>query len=202
MNIKNKKYGVIIVFISMKRRLRINSVSILLFCFVLTTCNKSNIHISDKIIKEIAFTDNESQDGSLSYIPEKASNLLYLKLSNGKILCTNALELRTVYIDYYRKNYKTFYAFLKEALNQRININPNQIQKIDNVTFDLEKSILNKPNDMIEREYFKRNGMIYSFFPKKMSLNQKQSILYKMFIHNYLITFDDYQGKYIITKCK
>lgn len=198
---KNQVYK-IIEFISMKRNLRINNISILLllFVFVLYSCNKSNIHISDKMIKEIASINDENKDNSVSYIPEVATNLLYSKLTNGKIVCTNALELESVYIDYYKDNYKTYYDFLTETLNQRININPNQIQKMDIIVFELDKSVLNKSNDMIKREYFERNGKIYSFYSKKMSLDQKQTILYKMFIDNYLISFDDYDGKYIITK--
>lgn len=192
----------IIEFISMKRNLRIHNLIILLLFFVLSSCNNSNIHISDKFINEIARINDEDKDSSISYIPEKATNLLYLKLSNGRIICTNALELQSIYVDYYKEHYITYYAFLTEALNQSININPNQIQKIDVIIFDLEKSILNKSVDMIEREYFEKNDKIYSFYPKKMSLNQKQSILYKMFIDNYLISFDDYEGKYIITKYK
>jgi hypothetical protein len=186
----------------MERNLRINNITILLllFVFALSSCSKSKIHISDKIIREIASINDENKDNSVSYIPEKATNLLYLKLSSGKIICTNALELQSVYVDYYKEDYKTYYAFLTNALNQRININSNQVQKIDIIVFDLDKSILNKSNDMIEKEYFEKNNKIYSFYPKKISLNQKQTILYKMFIENYLISFDDYGSKYIITK--
>lgn len=165
---KKASYQLIIKFISMKRNLIIINIIILLSCFMLSSCNKSNIHIDDKIIKEIASIDDGNEDGSISYIPDKATNLLYLKLSNGKIMCTNALELRSVYVDYYKENYKTFYAFLTEALNQRININPTQIQKIDTIVFDLEKNILNKSNDMIEKEYFEKNSKIYLFYPKNV----------------------------------
>lgn len=171
---------------------------------ILVSCSKSDIHIDDKFIKEISTIDDENNNETISYIPEQATNLLYLKLNNDRMLCTNALKLQSIYNDYYKNNYQTFYAFLNEVLNQKINININQVQKkSDIIIFDLKKSILNKSNDLIKNEYLKKmNNGIYYFYPKNIPLNQKQTILYKMFIDNYSIEFDDYGGKYIITKYK
>jgi hypothetical protein len=183
-------------------KIKINNISRFLFLSILvfTSCTKFNIN--DKFIKEIAIIDNDKKNGPIAYIPEKATNLLYLKLNNGKMICTNSLELQSIYVNYYKKDYQTFYAFLDKVLNQKININSDFANKIDAITFDLEEDIVDKSNEMIQKKYFDKNNDKYYFYPKNLPLNERQTILYKMFIDNYLISFDDYGGKYIITKYK
>ncbi|RNA62052.1 hypothetical protein D1631_08945 [Chryseobacterium nematophagum] len=60
---------------------------LMLSVFILASCSKSNIYISDKFIKEIALVNerDNNKNNAISCIPEKAINLVYLKLNNGKI---------------------------------------------------------------------------------------------------------------------
>ncbi|MDE5494230.1 hypothetical protein [Elizabethkingia meningoseptica] len=174
---------------------------LVILALALISCTKSNIDVSDKFIKEISTVDNEDNDITKLYIPENATNLLYLKLDNNKMLCMNTLEVKDIYDKSYKKDYKTFYLFLKKALNQKIDISINHIERNNVIIFDLENNILNKSNDLIKKEYLKKiDNDNYYFAPGSISLNQKQTVLYKMFIDNYLISFDDYSGNYMIKK--
>lgn len=189
----------------MKSILEINIKIVLLFLvLILNSCSKSKIHINDTLIKEISSIDKSNKgDVTPSYIPEKATYLLYLKLENNKMLCINALELQNIYSNYYKNNYKTFYDFLQDALNQKINLKINQIYKYEAITFSLDGQIIQVSNHHVEKQYLKKiNEDTFYFYPKDSALNQVQTILYKMYLDNYLISFDDYTGKYIITKFK
>ncbi|WP_353148041.1 hypothetical protein [Chryseobacterium sp.] len=170
--------------------------------FILVSCSKPDIHINDKLIKELATINNDNKN-SLSYIPESSANLLYVQLDNNKIVSVNVFELQDIYDNYYKKDYKTFYIFLKKILNQKIKLPIDRIKKNEVTVFAIEKQILDKPNDQIKKIYFTRgNDHIYYFYPKNLPLNTKQTILYKMFIDNYSIIFDDYGGKYNIKKIR
>ncbi|MDQ0476705.1 hypothetical protein [Chryseobacterium sp. MDT2-18] len=171
--------------------------------FILISYSKSEIHINDKLIREISIIDNGNNDSVISYIPEKATNLLYLKLDNNKMISINALELQDIYSSYYKNNYKTFYNFLNKALKQEVSLKTNQVQKYEVIMFSLDNNIIQTSANQIEKKYLKKiNNETFYFYPKDIDLNQNQTILYKMFINNYLISFDDYGGKYIITKYK
>lgn len=187
----------------MKLTLKFNiKIVFLLLIFVLVSCSKSEIHINDNLIKEISTIDNESNDG-ISYIPEKATNLLYLKLDNNKMISTNALELQDIYHNYYKNDYKTFYDFLNKALKQEISLKTIQLQHYKLIMFSLDDKIMHVSTNQIEEEYLKKaNNETFYFYPKDIALDQYQTILYKIFLDNYLISFDDYGGKYIITKYK
>ncbi|MGU3377165.1 hypothetical protein [Chryseobacterium sp. M5A1_1a] len=189
----------------MKSTLKINiKIVLLFFVFILNSCSKSKIHINDTLIKEISSIDKSNKgDLTLSYIPEKATLLLYLKLENNKMLCINALELQDIYSNYYKNNYKTFYDFLYDALNQKINLKINQITKYETIIFSLDSKIIQVSNHHVEKQYLKKvDEETFYFYPKDNALNQVQTILYKMYLDNYLISFDDYTGKYVITKFK
>ncbi|MBP2619692.1 hypothetical protein [Chryseobacterium jejuense] len=179
-------------------KIKINSFYFL-FMLILVSCSKSSIQINDKFIQEISkINDNEAS--TISYIPDKATNLIYIRLSDGKLASTNALELENVYQDHYKNNFQSFYIFLKQVLNQKTSINSNDISKSDVIIFDIDKKIFNQSTSLIKEIYLEKDKEMYYLYPKNLSLNQKQTILYKMFIDNYLISFDDYEGKYIVTK--
>lgn len=187
----------------MKLDLKFNvKIVFLLLVFVLVSCSKSEIYINDNLIKEISTIDNESNDG-VSYIPDKATNLLYLKLDNNKMISTNALELQDIYHKYYKNDYKTFYDFLNKVLKQKISLKTNQLQNYKLIMFRLDDKIMHFSTNQIEKKYLKKvNNETFNFYPKDITLDQYQTILYKIFLDNYLISFDDYAGKYIITRYK
>ncbi|RMZ59696.1 hypothetical protein D1632_08715 [Chryseobacterium nematophagum] len=59
---------------------------VFLFLFLLDSCSKSEIHINDNMIKDISIIDNENSSNIVSYIPEIATNLLYLKLDSKTMI--------------------------------------------------------------------------------------------------------------------
>ena len=92
---------------------------------------------------------------------------------------------------------------MQDALNQKINLKVNQIYKYEAITFSLDSQIIQVSNHHVETQYLKKiNEETFYFYPKDSALNQVQTILYKMYLDNYLISYDDYAGKYIITKFK
>ncbi len=116
----------------------------------------------------------------------------FCKNSNNQILMLGVYDLR----DIYKKKYSwmSYKDFLTEALNQRLLIAHNSF-----ITFDLDKTV--------EREY--RNNKLEDFIKiycdeyrrdfynlKPVDKYLENTILYYLFINNYLSSFDDYSGVY------
>lgn len=181
--------------------LKFNSKHILFLFLILISCSKSNIHISNKFIKEISTINSVNSEGEVSFVPENATSLLYLKLDNNRMASTNAMELQYIYKNYYKNNYTSFYDFLNKTLNQEISLRANQIQRYEFIIFDLDYKIMKIPINQVKKQYLKNiDKETYYFYPRDIALNPKQTILYKMFLDGYLISFDDYGGNYFIKK--
>ncbi|RMZ59695.1 hypothetical protein D1632_08710 [Chryseobacterium nematophagum] len=92
---------------------------------------------------------------------------------------------------------------MHKVLNQEISLNENQVKKNEKIIFSLDNQILHSSSNQLEKKYLNKiNHKTYSFYPKNINLNKRQTILYKMFLNDFLISFNDYEGKYIITKYK
>ncbi|HIC8756509.1 hypothetical protein CMU59_18150 [Elizabethkingia anophelis] len=174
-------------------------INILLVFIILTSCSKpkSNVQINDTFIREISKVDNKN----VLNVPENATKHLYVCLDNNKIFVTNVLELYDWYSNYQDKS-KDFYTFLDNVLNQRFKLKSAIATKYEYQSFTVNPNIMRASSESIIEKYFEQNESKekYYFYPKSLSADDTQTILYKMFLEGYLISFDDYAGSYIVKK--
>jgi hypothetical protein len=134
---------------------------------------------------------------------------LYFKMDNNKILETNIDLVYEMYKVYYSQEYSDFNIYLEKILNGKEIIKSEyavalknkgdflvNISDVDNntekmSTEDIGKNYLNLEQD---DTFILKTGSIE---PIKV-----KTILYRMFIKNYIITFSDYGGYYNIKKYK
>ncbi|OPB87734.1 hypothetical protein [Elizabethkingia occulta] len=174
-------------------------INILLVFIILTSCSKlkSNVQINDTFIREISKVDNKN----VLNVPENATKHLYVCLDNNKIFVTNVLELYDWYSNYEDKS-KDFYTFLDNVLNQRSKLKSAIATKYEYGAFTVNPNIMKLSSEAVIGKYFEQNESKekYYFYPKILSADDTQTILYKMFLEGYLISFNDYAGNYIIEK--
>lgn len=168
----------------------------LLFLVVLT-CNKSSHFINEEFVNKISI----NQDASLPSAFVKYN--LYVKVSENSILETNVKFLSDIYNSHFKDKYKDFRSFLDSALNQNLIISVDISSQYEYGIFNIDNKVVNLSSKQIINKYLKveKNNKYY-FYPKQISASEIRTILYKLFLDNYLISFDDYGGKYIITKNK
>ncbi|ATL43614.1 hypothetical protein CQS02_10060 [Elizabethkingia miricola] len=114
---------------------------------------------------------------------------------------TNGLELHNIYVDNYKKEYNNYYSFLKPRLCQESVLKSDQIPNESKYAiFQVDDNIMKESSSDIEKKYLEKHENIFLFYPKDYSLNTKYTILYKLYLSNFYITFDDYSGSFRITK--
>lgn len=120
----------------------------------------------------------------------------FCKNSNNQILMLGVYDLR----DIYKKKYSwmSYKDFLTEALNQRLLILHNSSK-----AFDLDKTVekeykRNKLEDFIRIYCDEYSNGLYCL--KSVDKELVNTILYYLFINNYLSSFDDYSGVYGISR--
>ena len=157
-------------------------------CFF--SCNlKHEPTFNKRIIENISNAD-------INY-PPPYFGMFFCKGQNGQILPLNAGELRDIYSKEFRQlNYKSF---LSELLNQNIEVKYNNHKGfiLDPEVESHYKSL--DINEFINFYCVKTSETSYTLnktFPKI----KKYSIFYFLFINNYLTSFDDIGGFYLIKK--
>ena len=162
---------------------------------IILCCNKKSHFINENFTKKISV----NQEGG---IPSRFVKYnLYVKVSKNSILETNVKFLSDIYSDHYKDKYKTFYDFLDSALNQNIVIPKDISRQYEYGIFNIDDTIVDLSSKQIIDKYLKvEKDNKYYLYPKQMNANEIQTILYKLFLDNYLISYDDYGGKYIIAK--
>ena len=164
--------------------------------FVVFWCNKSSHFIGEEFTKKISI----NQDTSLPSAFVKSN--LYVKVSENSILETNVKFLSDIYNNHFKDQYKDFHDFLDSALNQNLIIPIDISTQYEYRIFNIDNEIVKLSNKNIIMQYLKAEKGKYYFYPRQLNSDKIQTILYKLFLDNYLISFDDYGGKYIITKYK
>ncbi|AQX00537.1 hypothetical protein HZP84_13100 [Elizabethkingia anophelis] len=174
----------------------INYISaLIIISLLLIACQKKIV--SEGFVRKLAKIDNKN----VLNVPENATNYLYVCLDNNKIFVTNVLELYDWYSNYQDKS-KDFYTFLDNVLNQRFKLKSAIATKYEYQSFTVNPNIMRASSESITEKYFEQNESKekYYFYPKSLSADDTQTILYKMFLEGYLISFDDYAGSYIVKK--
>lgn len=134
---------------------------------------------------------------------------LYFKMDNNKILETNIDLVYEMYKVYYSQEYSDFKSYLKKLLNGKAIIKTeyavalkNERDFLVNIS-DIDNNIEKMPTENIEKNYLNLEKV--DTFILKTDLIEPikvKTILYKMFVKNYIITFSDYGGYYNIKKYK
>ncbi len=154
----------------------------------LLSCTENNI--DPNIIRKIAQEDVK--------IPSQYSNVAFFcKGGNNTILFLDIYQLRELHKNEFSNI--DYYDFLKSVLKQKIVIKSTQYNsfKIDK-TVD---SLYNKMDINKFRDFFciKEGDTIY-YLKRDVIDIERNTVLYYLFIHNYLIRLDDYTGAFVIRK--
>jgi len=156
------------------------------------SCNqKQKIHFNQNFINSISEEDKN--------YPSRFFNLIFFcKCQNEEILFLNIDDIKEIYLKEFKDmEYKTF---LTKLFNQRIKIHcAGQKTRF-------------KINEIVKNNYLKlRTEDFVSFYCEKKRDNlfwlktnfpedQKNTVLYFLFINNYLANVDDYKGVAVIKK--
>jgi hypothetical protein len=166
---------------------------ILLAAITLIGCNNENIiHINDNLIVSIAKEDQRypSQNGMMN---------LFVKCEDDKIALLNVEYLREIYrLGDFKSDFETF---LSNVLNQKQKISSNNIEK----KFEPDYNILDQYNKLglkeIINSYCSKSDDRY-YLNNEITENKTYTILYLLFLNNYMSVSDDYIGKFVIWKFK
>ncbi len=114
--------------------------------------------------------------------------------------CTNVNVLHEVFLRYYSETYKSFEAFLSDALNQKILFSQKELGR-GTPSFRLNDAVTNKYRKSKMGDFvtaYLTRIADDKFIVKNEYINDEYlySILYYCFINSYEITLDDYKGKY------
>lgn len=158
------------------------------FLSIHLSCTENNIDPS--IILKIAQEDVN--------IPSQFSNVAFFcKGVNNTILFLDVYQLRELHKNEFHNI--TFYDFLKNALNQKIVIKSTRYN-----SFEIDKtvdSLYKKMNINRFRDFFciQRGDNIY-YLKRDVIDVERNTVLYYLFIHNYLTRLDDYTGAFVVRK--
>lgn len=157
----------------------------------LASCNDRKVFkFNEKLIDRIA---NENLE-----IPSQYNSvILFCKCGENKIALTHMQELRGIYKNRYNK--MMFSQFVEDVLNQKLDISYKDKIKC----FSLDSKVKEK----YERNSFENFVNLYCDkldgvyrIKKNIKESQFKSILYYLFVHNYLTVFNDYEGYYYSQK--
>jgi len=175
--------------------------NLILFSFIILLfgCSKKvDSNITDDFIKKVAVVD--------AVLPSKYVQYnLYVQTNKDLILVTNVNFLNVLYKEYYQNKFIDFQGFLQATLKQGFKIENKIAVNYEYQTFNKNSNIMKLAINVIIEKHFQHNDNNeerYFFYPKNLSTNDIQTVLYKMFLEGYLISFDDYGGKYNIVKYK
>jgi hypothetical protein len=166
--------------------------------FAIVGCEQGpSSNISNSFIEKIAVIEKPLPSKYVGYN-------LYVKTDKASTFVTNVNFLNIIYTDHYQNSFKDFYSFLYALLKQNFQINADIAVKYEYQTFIENPKIMELSTESIIGKYFEQDisKKKYYFYPKALSISDAQTILYKMFLEGYLISFDDYGGKYNIVKYK
>lgn len=156
------------------------------------SCNKRNGYEFDKkLVEKIALEKTD--------LPSKFSSIPFFgKCSDNKVAEIYIQDLRALYRDKWQ-NLK-YQEFLEQALNQKINIEYQG--KIE--CFDLDKNVAeayeNDGFDNFLNSYTENKSSGRLVLKSMIKENQINTVLYYLFLNNYLALYDDNIGKYYINK--
>ena len=165
------------------------SIFFFLTCFI--SCNiKQNPPFNKTLIERIS-------KESINYPSYYSGIMFFCKSQDNKIASLNVYELREIYSKEFRHlNYKLY---LTKLLNQKIVIQYNN-KKEFRINEDIEKSYTRMNIDDFLITYCKKTSKDRYTLKLNIPKSQRYSIFYFLFINNYLTSFDDIGGMFIIKK--
>ncbi len=149
---------------------------------IFMNCTNKDFKINDNYLYAIS---NEEYDG-----------FLIIKFDKNDLRVVNNLVFKnTIYEQYYKNHYSTYYAFLKAIYEQKLN-DLYKVSKSEETLNERYFYILKEYNDKginyIKNEYLiKKDDKNYTFKNKT-----ELAIFEIMFYNEYYIYFDDYTGEY------
>jgi len=137
-----------------------------IFILVLNSCiKKDDCKIDDTFIKEISKIDRQNNPNVISATPSAAIQLVFVKLNNGNLYATNGLELHNIYVDNYKKEYNTYYSFLKSLLCQESVLKSDQIpNERKYAIFQIDDNVIKNNFSDLEKKYLEKPQKISTFF--------------------------------------
>jgi hypothetical protein len=164
-------------------------ISLTLFC-CLSCKTKHNLLFNENLIQRIAHEDQN--------LPSQFFNLFFCKCQSGEIVSLSVYDLREIY----RNEYSgvEYSSFLSNLLNQRTSIQCKD--RSDN--FKIDENVRKRYEEMSLNEFLafyctERNQVSY-YLKKDVTSEQRNTVLYFLFVNNYLTDVDDYAGFYVISK--
>jgi hypothetical protein len=165
-------------------------VMVLTLCCV--TCNtKRHVPFSERLIKNISEEDQNNPSSFYNF-------QFFCKCQDNKILPLNIYEIREVYLKEF--SHIDYQDFLTDLLNQRIDIqckNHNEKFTINETVQKLYKE--KNLNDFINFYCSEKSNNLF-WQKNNIPDNQRNTILYFLFVNNYLTSIDDYSGAFVIRK--
>ncbi len=132
---------------------------------------------------------------------------LYFKMDNNELLETNINLIYEMYKNYYSQEYTDFNTYLKKLLNKKEIIKSeyiNVLKKKGDLLVNLStinNSIEKMSTEDIKKKYLNLEQQdTFVLQTGKIDTTKAKTILYKMFIDDYIITFSDYGGYYNIKR--
>jgi len=121
----------------------------------------------------------------------------------GKMVYMDVYTLQKIYLGdslFYKKDY---YEFVSEAINQEIVFDCNYT----NWCFNISNEVISFFKTNSFSEFLKTYTDIFTYtddlcIKERFSFDEKMTIIYCLFQHNYYAIFDDVIGSYIISKMK
>lgn len=166
----------------------------LFLVFIIIACQ-----IKDKKFRETEKFLNEFSKGVSERFPPQNSNLLlYFKLDDNSIIEINNIQLYNIYKRQFKDKFK-FSEFLYLLFNEKIQLKRNLINQSKRNYINIKpKNDINllKSKELFNKYCDKSND--YLILKNRLNNEVKFVILYNFFREKKYISFDDYQGYYII----
>lgn len=172
----------------------INAFGIFFLTLCCISCNtKNEVAFNKNVIERIAKEPDS--------LPSQFSGILFFcKCQDNEILNLGVKELKETYLN--ESIDLDYYTFLTDLLNQK-----KTIQCISSSNkFTINEDICNQYKKLgingFLSFYCTSNGNNSFYLKNNIPDNQKNTIFYYLFTNNYLTSFDDYMGIFVIKKAQ
>lgn len=166
---------------------------IVILTLLFYSCNK-------ELLNDKKFIENLSNDKDFD-LPLYNESLKILIDKNDTIYSTSIRQLYNINNENY-KEYKDFDSFLIKVINEDL-LSKSDLIKNSEFNFTLDKKIIddydNKGLNYLINTYCEKSNTKNKYYIlNKLSLSQKQSLMFFFFKNNYYVMQNDDSGKYVL----
>ena len=158
--------------------------------FLVGCKSQTDLTVKYNLIKEISQEDQN--------FPSQFNYIFFCKCQNNKVVRLNVYHLRELYKD--SSSNTDFETYLRKVLNEKSKINCKNF----NTTFELDPEIKGQyekmGKDYLLKSFCKEYGKDIYYLNIDIPQYQRNTIMYFLFINNYMSSEDDYLGTYVIRK--